>query len=79
MTAAGLRRRVALRICPELATELFMARSMKRVWQDLYKQERTKNRLVSTAQRHVEHYRTCGCLGDSDRCCDPTCCVKETS
>ncbi len=25
------------------------------------------------AAKHVEHYRTCGCLGDSAVCCDATC------
>lgn len=24
-------------------------------------------------QRHVEHYRTCGCLGDASECCVTTC------
>ena len=25
------------------------------------------------AERHADHYRTCGCLGDSAECCVPTC------
>ena len=24
-------------------------------------------------QQHIEHYRNCGCLGDSAECCDPSC------
>lgn len=31
---------------------------------------------LTKAQRHQEHYRTCGCLGDSDVCCDPLCCAE---
>ncbi len=27
------------------------------------------------AVRHMRHYRTCGCLGDSATCCDITCCA----
>lgn len=29
------------------------------------------------AERHMHHYATCWCLGDSDRCCDPSCCATE--
>lgn len=29
------------------------------------------------AERHMHHYATCSCLGDSDRCCDPSCCATE--
>jgi hypothetical protein len=25
------------------------------------------------AEKHVEHYRSCGCLGDGAVCCDPRC------
>lgn len=25
------------------------------------------------AEKHQAHYRSCGCLGDSAICCDPTC------
>lgn len=28
---------------------------------------------ATVAERHQEHYRSCGCLSDSAECCDPTC------
>jgi hypothetical protein len=31
----------------------------------------------SIIRRHMEHYRSCGCLDDSDVCCDPKCCPPE--
>lgn len=30
--------------------------------------------FVTKAERHIVHYRTCGCLGSGSVCCDPSCC-----
>lgn len=28
---------------------------------------------MTVNERHTLHYRSCGCLGDSAECCDPSC------
>jgi hypothetical protein len=33
----------------------------------------------SKSERHMEHYRTCGCLGDGSVCCDTSCCRPTPS
>ena len=37
--------------------------------------KRTKPAAPTKVGRHMEHYRSCGCLDDSDVCCDPSCCT----
>lgn len=37
------------------------------------KAEKCEDFHGSLAERHQMHYRSCGCLGYSAECCDPTC------
>jgi hypothetical protein len=32
---------------------------------------------LSLARRHQQHYRSCGCLGDSAECCVPSCACHD--
>ena len=49
------------------------ARILRQIADQLDPPEQAASGSTTLAQKHQEHYRSCGCLGDSAECCEPGC------